>query len=98
MSDPYEPDMVQIFRFDAQDDRPERWSWEVTFAAPQHDLNQEGFEPSLAKALLCVSCAIEAARDTQRLCIAEEKARARILDDAHKLGRAGFGLPARELP
>lgn len=92
MPDPYEPDMVQIFRFEAQDDRPERWSWEVTFAAPQDGLNQEGYEPSLAKALLCVSCAIESARDAQR------EARAQILDDAHKLGRAGFGLPARELP
>jgi len=64
--DPYEPDIIQVFRFEAHDGLPERWSWDVTFASPHEGLNQEGTEPTLAKALFCVSCAIENARDAQR--------------------------------
>lgn len=57
-------EMVQIFRFDAEDDRPERYSWEVCFT--DKSLDQEGYEPSLAKALLRVSVALLNAQDDSR--------------------------------
>jgi hypothetical protein len=64
--DPYEPDMIQVFRFEAHDGLPERWSWDVTFVSPHEGLNQEGYEPSLTKALLQVSLVIMNAQDARR--------------------------------
>jgi len=65
-SDPYEPDMITVVRLNATDTRPERWSWDVTFAAPHEGLNQEGTVQSLYKALLCITETMENARDAQR--------------------------------
>ncbi len=95
----YTADMVSIILLGPDAGRHAgKFAWDVSFPDPHSGLDQDGYSDTLDHALMCVSCALENARDTQRLCIAEEKARARILDDAHKLGRAGFGLPARELP
>jgi len=94
MPDPYEPDYIAITLLgpDTGTRHAGMFAWDVSFPDPHSGLDQEGYTDTLAHALLRVVAAIENARDAQR------EARAQILDDAHKLGRAGFGLPARELP
>ena len=93
----YTDDMVSIILLGPDAGRHAgKFAWDVSFPDPHSGLDQDGYSDTLDHALMCVSCALENARDAQRE--DEEKARTQIRDDALRLAQTGFGLPPRELP
>lgn len=93
----YTPDYVSIILLgQAAGRQAGKFAWDVSFPDPHSGLDQDGYCDTLDHALLCVSAALENAKDAQRE--DEEKARAEILEQSLQLAKGGFGLPARELP